>query len=179
MAAAARRPTARIRRPWAISARNGRLVSTSRAVGRRFETADPRVRRDDVPAEGVQPELVEGAPDDRCRRLGGPAAGQLALRRERDPGDPGAAVARRLADEHDRRVCVRVEVLDQACAAKPRPRSFAVEVVRLPDAGGRETVDERLGVYPDQRSQRTSSSIGLRGCVPRLESRSETESSAG
>ena len=75
--------------------------------------------------------------------------------------------------------CGGGRTLDQACAAKPRPRSFAVEVVRLPDAGGRETVDERLGVYPDQRSQRTSSSIGLRGCVPRLESRSETESSAG
>jgi hypothetical protein len=136
------------------------------------------VGRDDVPAEGFQLEFVEHAPDDRGRRLGGPAAGQLALRRERDPRDAGAAVAGRLSDEQDRRVGVRVEVLDQPRAPKLRPSSLAVEVVGLADLGGCETVDERLGVYPDQRSQRTSSSIGLRGCVPRLDSRSDTESSA-
>ena len=61
----------------------------------------PRVCRDDVPEEDalLESELCEHAVHDRCRRLGHTRSGQLALGSERDPGNAGATVAGRLADE--------------------------------------------------------------------------------
>ena len=59
------------------------------------------MRRDDVPEQDalLEPELGEDAVDDRRARFRGPVSRQLALRGERDPGDPCAAVAGGFADE--------------------------------------------------------------------------------
>jgi hypothetical protein len=71
-----------------------------------------RVGRHDVPEQDVclEIELLERAMDDRRRRLRGSGAGDLALRRERDPADARAAIARGLADEENRRVVPTREV---------------------------------------------------------------------
>jgi hypothetical protein len=98
-------------------------------VGRRT----PGVRGDDIPAEGVELELGEGALDDRGSRFGRPETGELALRRERDPGDPRPAIAGGLTDEQQRRSASVFEVLGQSCATQRRSRAFAVEVEGLPD----------------------------------------------
>src|SRR6185295_5021005 len=52
----------------------------------------PWMGGNDVPAQGVQLELREDALDDRGRRLSRPAAAELALRRERQTGDPRTAI---------------------------------------------------------------------------------------
>src|SRR4029077_18638457 len=73
------------------------------------------MRRHDVPEEDalLEPELFEDAVHDRRARLRGAAAGGLALGGERDPGEARAAVAARLADEHQRRVGAVAEVGEQ------------------------------------------------------------------
>jgi hypothetical protein len=106
------------------------------------------VRRHDVPEEhGIcQLERVEHAVDDRGRRLGRRRARQLALGRERDAGDAGAAVAGGLADEQQRRfrpgIEVAVEALDEPLVT--------VLIERVADPRSREPL------Y--QRSQCTTSS---------------------
>ncbi len=100
--------------------------ATSRRVGRRLDEARAGMRRHDVPEQDVvlDPELREHAVDDRRGRLGGAAPGQLPLGGERDAADAGAAVAGRLADEQDRRVRARREMLARpARAAAPTPRT--------------------------------------------------------
>ena len=62
----------------------------------------PWVGGHDVPAQGVQLELGEDAPDDRGRRLRRPAATELTLRGERQTGDPGTAIAGSLTHEKER-----------------------------------------------------------------------------
>jgi hypothetical protein len=71
------------------------------------------MRRDDVPEQDVafNPELGKRGVDDRRGRLGRPVAGQLPLRGERDPADPGAAVPRCFADQNDRRIPFSLEVV--------------------------------------------------------------------
>jgi hypothetical protein len=66
-------------------------------------TGTMRMSRDDVPEQHVlvDTELVERASDDRRRRLGGPAAGALALGRERHAADARAAVAGGFADQEE------------------------------------------------------------------------------
>ena len=61
------------------------------------------MRRDDVPEQHLsfEPELREHSVDDRRRRLSGTGAGELPLRGERNPADPGAAVTGSLADDDD------------------------------------------------------------------------------
>src|SRR4029077_17664770 len=59
----------------------------------------PWVGGNDVPAQGVQLELGEDPPDDRGRRLRRPAAAELTFRRERQTGNPRAAIARSLTYE--------------------------------------------------------------------------------
>jgi hypothetical protein len=84
--------------------------------------------------------------DDRGRRLGRRRARQLALGRERDAGDAGAAVAGGLADEQQRRfrpgIEVAVEALDEPLVT--------VLIERVADPRSREPL------Y--QRSQCTTSS---------------------
>jgi Bacterial PH domain len=80
--------------------------------------------------------------DDGGRRLRLARSRQLSLRREGDPGDAGAAMPGRLADEHQPRACARVEV-----CAKPRPpevssRSVAVEVERVTEVRLGQAGDE-------------------------------------
>jgi hypothetical protein len=106
------------------------------------------VRRYDVPEEhGIgEPDLGQHAVDDRRRRLGWPGAGQLALGRERDAGDAGAAVAGGLADEQQRRFCPGDEV---AVEARGEPL-VTVLIERVADPRLREPL------Y--QRSQCTTSS---------------------
>ena len=79
----------------------------------------PRMSGNDVPEENVvlEAELREHPMNDRGRRLGGPGAGELALRRERDSRDPRTAVSRSLADEKDSCIPSRFEVRRQAFAA--------------------------------------------------------------
>jgi hypothetical protein len=74
------------------------------ARGRAIRGRGAGVGGHDIPEEHRigQPELVEYAVDDRGRRLGRRRAGQLALGRERDAGDTGAAIAGGLADEQQR-----------------------------------------------------------------------------
>jgi hypothetical protein len=68
--------------------------------------------RNDVPEQDLvlDAELPKDTVDDRRRRVGRAGPGQLPLRGERDPAQPGAAVAGRLADEQDGRVTPRLEV---------------------------------------------------------------------
>src|SRR4051795_6654924 len=93
----------------------------------------PRMRGDDVPAEGVQIESGERPLDDLRARLGRPLARELPLRGERDAGDSGAAVAGRLADKDQRRARVRFEVLAKAAPAQFRAVTRAVEIERRAD----------------------------------------------
>jgi hypothetical protein len=86
-------------------------------------------------------ELGERPVDDRRGRLGRPGPRQLALRGERQPGDPCAAVARRLADEQEARVAARVEIGLEPPAPNRCACPIAVEIGRLPDAGGDQPVD--------------------------------------
>jgi hypothetical protein len=59
--------------------------------------------RHDVPAEHVffEVEFAQRRADDRRGRLGEAATSQLSLGGERQAADPGAAIARRLADEQE------------------------------------------------------------------------------
>ena len=69
--------------------------------------------RDDVPAEGLQLQFGERPLDDRRRRLGRAAAGEVTLRRERDPRDTRPAVTGGLADEEQLRPGMRFEIVPQ------------------------------------------------------------------
>src|SRR6059058_4707566 len=88
----------------------------------------PWMGRDDVPAERVELELGEHTAHDRGGGFRRPAPGQLPLGRERDAGDPGAAIARRFADQQQPYSGPGIEILDQARAAKLGARSLPVEV---------------------------------------------------
>jgi hypothetical protein len=105
------------------------------------------VRRDDVPAEGIEPELREHTLDDRGGGLSGSAAGELPFRREGDAGDTRAAVPGRLANEEDLCVGAGFEVVDQARATNIRAGSFAVEVERRPDPSRSETRHEPFRLH--------------------------------
>ena len=74
------------RRPRASASRNGRRRSISARVGAAVRRRRAGMRRHDVPEQHVvvEPELGEHAVDDRRRRLGRPAARELALGGERD-----------------------------------------------------------------------------------------------
>jgi len=116
-------------------------------LGRRRPSVGRRrsgMRRDDVPAEDVEVELGKRPPNDRRRRLGGACAGELALGRERDPADPRAPIARRLADEDDLCVAPRSHVRTGPLA---EVRGLRVLVVRLTDARGGESRYE-VGFHP-------------------------------
>lgn len=147
----------------------GRLdLGTRRATVRRRR---PRMRRNDIPEQDVlaEPELRERALDDRRGRLGRTTAGELALRRERDAADPGAAISGRLADDQERRLDAALEIREEASAEELRA---GVLVERRPDPRLCESL------YELQRFQWTSSSIGRRGRDARLE-RSGGSSQAG
>jgi hypothetical protein len=58
----------------------------------------------------LERELGKDAVDDGRGRLAGRVAGELALGRERDSGDPCAAVTGRLANEQNRRVAACLQV---------------------------------------------------------------------
>jgi hypothetical protein len=113
--------------------RGAHLSARGQAVrGRR-----PRMRRHDVPEQDVvlDPELAQDAVDDRRSRLGGPAAGQLAFRGERQAADTRAAVAGGLADEQELCVLALHEMLVKPPAAQ---LGASVLVVRRSDACARE-----------------------------------------
>ena len=108
------------------------------------------MRRHDIPEQNLvgEAELGQDPVHDRRGRLGGPGSRQLALGREREPGNTGTSVSRRLADEQQRRVGARVEVGGQPVPARRSALSVPVEVVRPPDPGRREPVDERAHLHP-------------------------------
>jgi hypothetical protein len=115
----------------------------------------------------VELELRERAMDDRRRRLGRARAGELALGRERKSADACAAVAGRLADEQVPRLRPPIQVVPEPLAAE---LGAGVLVEGRADARPRKRVDERAWVrYAEfQRSQRTTSSRGLRRSVKTL-----------
>ena len=125
-AASARRPTAITRRLRASSRAKGRPPAISSLRGGRFELSVPGCVGTTFQSRTLvlEPELGEDAVDDRRAGLGRAGAGQLALGRERDPGDSRAAIARGLADEQERRVAAssrgRRGAARDACAA-PSP----------------------------------------------------------
>lgn len=100
-----------------------------------------RMRRDDIPEQHVllDVELSEHAMHDRRRRLGGPGAGHLALRRERETADACTAIAGGLADEEIAGALSTIEVARQALSTKLR---FGVLVERSADAERRQLFDE-------------------------------------
>ncbi len=99
--------------------------------------------RDDVPEQHavLEPELGEHPVDDGRGRLGGPASAQLPLRREGDAADPGAAVARGLAEEQQLGAGVPPEVVREPLAAQGRA-CVLVEGGADPRAG--EPLDEQV-----------------------------------
>jgi hypothetical protein len=103
-----------------------------------------RMGRHDVPEEDVvlDRQLPQDPVHDRRRRLRRAAAGELALRGERDPRDAGSAVARRLADEEDPGASAALEVRGEPSAQEPRPRPLGVLVERATDPSGGELVHE-------------------------------------
>ncbi len=116
------------------------------------------MRGDDVPEEHVllQAELGEHAMDDGRARLGRARAGELTLRRERDPGDARTAVPGRLSDQHEARAGTSFEVRDEPPAQQRGARSLGVLVERLSDPSGRELLGE-CGRRYDARSVSGSS----------------------
>jgi hypothetical protein len=113
----------------------------SRTAVRSFRA---RVCRDDVPAERVELELPQRPLDDRRSRLRRAASGHLALGRERDARDAGAAIARRLADEEQLRGRVVLEVRADAVPPQLGALPVPVEVERVPDPRRGEPGDEPL-----------------------------------
>jgi hypothetical protein len=97
--------------------------------------------RHDVPEQHVvdEPEPRERPVHDGRTRLRGPRPAELTFRGERDPADPRAAVAGRLADEDDRRCGARAEIRAQPL---PPQRGARVLVVRRADARRGEAIDE-------------------------------------
>jgi Bacterial PH domain len=102
--------------------------------------------RDGVPEEHLVhgPELGENAVDDRRSRFGRACAGQLALGRERNPGNPGAAIPGRLADEQKWRTGSFVEVGAKPVPAHVGPLTGAVEVERSAEVRSGEARDEHI-----------------------------------
>lgn len=126
----------------------GDLTSRRHAVRRR----GAGMGGDDVPEQyiALDAELGEDTVDDRRCRLGRPAPGEEALRRERDPGDASAAIARRFTDEQDAGPAASVEIRGEPVAPLGSARAVPVEVRGPPDPGGNETVYERT--HRDQDS---------------------------
>lgn len=108
-----------------------------------------RVHRHDVPEQHVvlDPELAQDAMHDRRGRLGRARAGELALRRERDPRDARATVAGSLPDEENRRVRSACQVGPKPLPEERCPRAFRVLVEGAPDLRGGELVDVCLRRY--------------------------------
>ena len=119
---------------------SGHLIGRRRAVRGR----GAGMGRDDVPEQHLvgQPQFGKNAVDDRRCRLGRPRSRQLAFGGERDPGDPGAAVARRLADQQKWGPGSGLEVGGEAGTAERRTVTVTVEIRRLPDPGSCERADE-------------------------------------
>src|SRR5262245_28942464 len=117
--------------------------------------------RNDVPQEHLvlDAELREHAVDDRRRRLRRTEAGELALRRERDPTYACAAIAGRLAYEDDLRAGLRSEIAAETLLPE---LGIGVLVERLADLGHGEPV------YELQWFHCTTSSSVRRRCVARL-----------
>jgi hypothetical protein len=80
------------------------------------------MRGNDVPEENsvLERELGEHPVDHRRRRLCRPAARELPLGGEGNPGNACAAVARRLADDEDRGVGALLEVCGEPLSQKRR-----------------------------------------------------------
>src|SRR3954470_21048540 len=104
---------------------SGDLVPARRAV----RALGARMRRDDVPEEDavLEPELCEDAVDDRGAPLRRPDARQLALGRERNPGDAGASISGGLSDEQKRRVAAALEVGAEPLTAHARALAVTIE----------------------------------------------------
>ena len=105
------------------------------------------MRRDDVPAERLDPELGQDIADDRRRRLPRARPGQLPLRREGETADPRTAETGSLADEQKLRIGIPLEIRAKPPAQEGRPRPLAVEVVRPSDLGRRQPGDELSSVH--------------------------------
>jgi len=103
-----------------------------------------RMGRHHVPEQDafLEPELGENALHHGRGRLCRAGTGQLALRRERDPGHPRATVAGRLADEKQLRRRSVLQVCPEPLSQKRRADAVAVLVERFADAGGGKALDK-------------------------------------
>ena len=105
------------------------------------------MRRDDVPAEHLEPEVRQRPLNDRRRRFGGARAAQLALGREGDPREARAAEARRLADEKETRSGSPLEIVAEPLTSEIGVFAVAVEVVGRTDSCSGQTLDELLHAH--------------------------------
>jgi hypothetical protein len=105
------------------------------------------VRRNDVPAEGLESQLPEDTADDRGAGLPRAAPRQLALRGEGNAGDPRAPIAGGFPDQEHERSGIGFEVLEQPSAPDLRTFALPVEVERSPDPSRGEALDEHLGLH--------------------------------
>src|SRR5438270_1641374 len=101
----------------------------------------------EVPAEGVELQLREHTLHDRGACLARPAPRQLPLGGEGDAGDAGAAVARGLTHEQERRTRPGFEVVAKTGAAKIRAGPVPVEVERRPDSSRSEPPHEPFRLH--------------------------------
>ena len=128
----------------------GDLVGEDAALGdlttrrRAIRGLAARMRRDDVPEQDVvfDAELGQDTMNDRRGRLSRPTAGEKPLGGERDPGDARPPVTRRLADEKNVCFGTSVQIRRQPVTPLGSTPAVPVEVRRLPDPGGDETIDE-------------------------------------
>ena len=171
----ARRSPAAASRPDRDQAAAARDTFEKRRGGLHLDARRPPIRiraiglvwmcRDDVPEQDVvlEPELGEHAVDDRRARLRRPGARELALGRERDPGDARPAVPGGFSHQHNRRAFLRRQVDSQPFSPQART---AVLVERVADPGGGEA---RLPVFPaDDVLERLPGELLARAADPRL-----------
>jgi hypothetical protein len=106
-----------------------------------------RMRRHQVPEKDVllQTQVGQDAMDDRCGRLAGRTARQLALGRERDAAYARAAITGCLADEKETRRTPAFEVTLQALTSDLGARPATVEVECVADVSGGQARDEVTG----------------------------------
>ena len=121
----------------------GQLVDRGHPIRRPVPEA-MGMRRNDVPEKHAlpEPELPQDALNDGRGRLRRAAAGELPLGRERDAGDPRAAIAGCLSDEEEVGIATRLEIPGEARAKERCPVSFGVLVEGRADPRGRQVLDE-------------------------------------
>ena len=121
---------------------------------RRRLSAAVRMRRNDVPEKRAVLELEVGerAVHDRRAGFARAFARELALGRERDAADAGAAIPSRLANEEELGAGVSLQIVDKPFTAATRPLAVSVEVEGRADPCPSKPGDERSPIIAAQRA---------------------------